>query len=180
MRRLVIHGPKGHWPDAEAKGSVTLDFDARHRRRIRLELDGGGEALLDLKRAVAMAGGDGLATAEGEWILVKAAPEPLVEVSAGDPLLFTRLAWHLGNRHIPAEITASAIRIRPDHVLEEMLVKLGGTVRAVTEPFQPEGGAYEDHGHGHSHDHGHEHGHHHGEGHHHHGEHNHDHAHADG
>jgi len=184
MHRLVIHGPKGHWPDTEAKGSVTLDFDARHRRRIRLQLDdGGGEALLDLERAVAMAGGDGLATADGEWIAVKAAPEPLVEVTAPDPLLFLRLAWHLGNRHVPAEITREAIRIRPDHVLEEMLVNLGGAARHVNLPFQPEGGAYEDHGHenGHGHSHGHAHDHDHDHHDHHHGHHqghHHEHGHV--
>lgn len=156
MLRLVRHGPRGHWPCSEAKSSVTLDFDARHRRRIRLKLDDGGEALLDLERAVPMAGGDGLATESGEWVSVKAAPEPLVEVTAKDQLLLLRLAWHLGNRHVLAEITGQAIRIRPDHVLEEMLANLGGAVRHVTLPFQPEGGAYEDHGHG-SHGHTHEH-----------------------
>jgi urease accessory protein len=165
MLRLVSHGPRGHWPSAEAKTSVTLDFDARHRRRIRLQLDDGSEALLDLERAVAMAGGDGLATADGAWIAVKAAPEPLVEVTASDQLLFLRLAWHLGNRHVPAEITRQAILIRPDHVLEEMLVNLGASARHVTLPFQPEGGAYGDHGHGDGHHHEHGHGHGHGYGH---------------
>lgn len=159
MLRLVRHGPRGHWPSAEAQNSVTLDFDARHRRRILLLLDDGGEALLDLKRAVAMAGGDGLATADGEWISVKAAPEPLVEVTATDQLLLMRLAWHLGNRHVPTEINGPVLRIRPDHVLEEMLVNLGGTARRVTLPFQPEGGAYGDHGHEHGGHHQHDHAH---------------------
>ena len=105
--------------------------------------------LLDLERAVAMADGDGLALDDGGWIEVRAAAEPLVEVRADNPLLFVRLAWHLGNRHIPTEIGASLIHIRPDHVLEEMLVRLGAAVRRVNASFQPEGGAYGDHAHDH-------------------------------
>lgn len=140
---------------------MTLDFDARHRRRVRLDLDEGGEVLLDLERAVAMAGGDGLEMEDGGWIEVRAAAEPLLEIKAGEPLLFARLAWHLGNRHVPAEIAENLIFIRPDHVLEEMLIKLGAGVRRVHAPFQPEGGAYDDQGHHHHapHDHGHDHDH---------------------
>jgi urease accessory protein len=162
MRRAIRHSPRGHWPRAEASGGVTLDFDARHRRRVRLDLDEGGEILLDLERAVAMAGGDGLELEAGGWIEVRAASEPLMEIRADDPLLFARLAWHLGNRHIPTEIGAGLIHIRPDHVLEALLIKLGATVRHVNAPFQPEGGAYEDHGH--HHDHAEDHDHHHGQG----------------
>ena len=159
IRRATRHRPHGHWPLDAVSGSVTLDFDARHRRRARLGLDDGGEILLDLKRAVPMAGGDGLELEDGAWILVRAAPEPLLEIRATDPLLFARLAWHLGNRHVPTEIGAGVILIRPDHVLEEMLIRLGALVGPVQVPFQPEGGAYDEPGnspHDHHHNHPHE------------------------
>ncbi|NQW08783.1 MAG: hypothetical protein HQ481_02715 [Alphaproteobacteria bacterium] len=104
-----------------------------------------------------MAGGDGLELDDGGWIEVRAAAEPLLEIRAAEPTRFARLAWHLGNRHIPTEIAPDAIRIRPDHVLEAMLIGLGAVVAHVVLPFQPEGGAYggQDHGggHGHGHDH---------------------------
>jgi urease accessory protein len=162
MQRAIRHSPSGQWPIGERAGGVTLDFDARHRRRVRLGLDEGGDILLDLERAVAMAGGDGLELEDGGWIEVRAAAEPLLEIRAGDPRMFARLAWHLGNRHVPTEIAADLIHIRPDHVLEEMLIKLGAQVRHVHAPFQPEGGAYDDHGrrhHDHAHDHDHDHDH---------------------
>jgi urease accessory protein len=162
MRRAIRHAVRGHWPAAEAVGGVTLDFDARHRRRVRLDIDEGGEMLLDLERAVAMAGGDGLALEDGGWIEVRAAAEPLLEIKSADPLLFARLAWHLGNRHVPTEIDTGLIHIRPDHVLEEMLIRLGADVRHVNAPFQPEGGAYDDQGHHHDNGHGREYGHDHG------------------
>lgn len=172
MRRAVRHAAAGDWPTAEARDTVTLDFDARHRRRVRLDTDGGGEVLLDLPRATAMAAGDGLALEGGGWIAVNAAAEALLEVRSAEPTRFARLAWHLGNRHVPAEISSGVIRIRPDHVLEDMLVGLGAEVTHVTAPFQPEGGAYSGSGSGHTHaDHthgGHTHG---GHGHHHHHDH---------
>lgn len=160
MRHLHRHAAHGHWPTDEAVATVTLDFDARHRRRIRLDLDGGGEALLDLDRAVALAAGDGLQLESGEWIAVIAAPEPVLEITASEPGLRMRLAWHLGNRHVPAEITADRIRIRPDHVLRDMLEGLGAIVSEKLAPFQPERGAYHGAGapHGHTYDPSHEHG----------------------
>ena len=96
-------------------------------------------------------------------IRVNAAPEPLLRISAPDTLTLSRLAWHIGNRHTPAEITADAVYIQPDHVLAEMVRGLGGAVEDVLRPFEPEGGAYGGHGAlerghhhgGHSHDHGH-------------------------
>ncbi|MEZ4278969.1 MAG: urease accessory protein UreE [Myxococcota bacterium] len=157
MRRLRRHAARGHWPTGEAIATVTLDYDARHRRRIRLAFDGGGEALLDLDRAVALAGGDGLQLETGEWIAVIAAPEPILEITAPDPLLRMRLAWHLGNRHVPAELGTDRIRIRPDHVLRDMLVGLGAVVTERIAAFQPERGAYDgasaSHSHSHAHDH---------------------------
>ncbi|MBK7951307.1 MAG: urease accessory protein UreE [Deltaproteobacteria bacterium] len=155
MRRLVRAAPAGDWPSSAAVATVTLDFDARHRRRIRIDLDGGGgEALLDLERAVALAAGDGLQAESGEWVAVVAAPEPVLEIEAADARLRMRLAWHLGNRHVPAEITADGIRIRPDHVLRAMLEQLGARVREAHAAFQPEGGAYAETRRAHVHAHG--------------------------
>lgn len=169
MRRATTHHSAGTWPSEQASDSLHLAFDDRHRRRIVLTAASGLNVLLDLPRAVAMAGGDGLQCEDGTWIAVQAAPEPLYAVSAPSPHLLLRLAWHLGNRHTPAEVQANRLLIRPDPVLAEMLRGLGGTVSERFEPFQPEGGAYagEGHGHGRSHEHEHEHGHGHGHSHHH-------------
>lgn len=167
FRRLIERAPARSWPAEAALDSVTLDFDARHRRRIRLTGDGGTALLLDLPRAVALAEGDGLRLEAGGWVAVRAAAEPVMEVRAGDPLTLARLAWHLGNRHLATEIADGVLRIRPDHVIEAMLQGLGATLTRVARPFQPEGGAYGDHAGPHRHDH--EHGGHGGRIHHHHG-----------
>jgi urease accessory protein len=152
IHRASTHRPAGHWPKEKAAGSLTLDFDARHRRRIRLTADEGGDVLLDLPKAVAMADGDGLQLDDGRWLKVQAAAELIVEVRHKDPNQLMRLAWHLGNRHLPTEIRSQVLRIRPDHVIEDMLHGFGADLVKVQAPFQPEGGAYSDHGHHHNHD----------------------------
>ena len=158
MHRSSIHRPAGHWPKEKAAGSLTLDFDARHRRRIRLTADQGEDVLLDLPKAVAMADGDGLQLEDGRWLKVQAASELIVEVRHKDPNQLVRLAWHLGNRHLPTEIRNQVLRIRPDHVIEDMLHGLGADLVKVQVPFQPEGGAYGSHDHPHNHvDSGHQH-----------------------
>lgn len=153
MRRAIEHHPAGRWPEAEAGGCVSLAFDDRHRRRLRLETTTGEPVLLDLPKAVAMAQGDGLRCADGSWIEVAARAEPVLRITAPSPELAARLAWHLGNRHTPAEIRADAILIRPDHVLAEMLCGLGAVVVETVAPFQPEGGAYSGPGYSHGHEH---------------------------
>jgi urease accessory protein len=157
MKRAERIEHDGHWPRESARGSVTLDYDSRHRRRLRLVTDEGEDFLLDLPRATVLEEGDGLALSDGGWICVKAAPERLIEIS-GSPQLLLRLAWHLGNRHLPAEIAAHRILIRDDHVIADMLRGLGATLRTVEAPFTPERGAYHaatpDHHH-HDHDHPH-------------------------
>jgi urease accessory protein len=147
---------------------VELDWDGRTRRRIALSAKGGLAFLLDLARAPVLRAGDGLRLEDGRIVAVEAAPERLLEIDCRDPRLLARIAWHLGNRHLPAEIAASVIHIRDDHVIAEMARGLGGEVRIVSRPFNPEGGAYSQGGvHGHGHQHGH---HHHGDDgdHHHH------------
>jgi urease accessory protein len=146
-----IHRPAGLWPKEQAAGAITLDFDARHRRRIRLTTDQGEDVLLNLSKAVAMADGDGLQLEDRRWLKVQAAAELVVEVRHQDPIQLMRLAWHLGNRHLPAEIRTQVLRIRPDHVIEDMLHGLGADLVKVQAPFQPEGGAYSGHGHHHNH-----------------------------
>ncbi len=150
MHRASIHYPAGDWPKEKAAGSLTLDFDARHRRRIRLTADQGEDVLLDLPKAVAMADGDGLQLDDGRWLKVQAAAEVIVEVRHEDPVQLMRLAWHLGNRHLPTEVRNQVLRIRPDHVIEDLLHGFGADLIKVQAPFQPEGGAYRGHGHRHT------------------------------
>ena len=158
---------KGQYPWKEAAAdTVVLDFDDRHRRRMAMTGTRGLEFLLDLETAVALRGGDALVLEDGRLIEVVAAPEPLVEIRSPDPAHLVRVAWHLGNRHLPTQITARGLRIRRDHVIEAMVQGLGARLIEIEAPFDPEGGAYaavaETHGHGHAHhDHGH-HGHDHG------------------
>ena len=151
MHSASIHRPAGYWPKEKAAGTLTLDFDARHRRRIRLAADEGEEILLDLPKAVAMADGDGLQLEDGRWLVVQAAGELIVEIRHKDPNQLVRLAWHLGNRHLPTEIRDQVLRIRPDHVIEHMLCRFGAELKKLQAPFQPEGGAYGDYGHHHDH-----------------------------
>ncbi len=157
----------GRLADRTIVDTITLDRQSRYRRRVLLSTDGGRDLLLDLPEATYLAHGDGLAV-EGGVVLVKAAAEDLLEIHASDALALATIAWHLGNRHTPAEITRGAIYIQPDHVLAELVEQLGAHVHRVRRPFEPEGGAYGGKGPLHS---GH---HHHGGGHHHH---DHDHAH---
>jgi len=134
--------------------TVVLDFDGRHRRRLAMTGEGGTTFLLDLAEAAALKDGDGLKLETGEIIQVVAASEHLLEVTCETPHHMLRVAWHLGNRHLPTEILKDRIHIRFDHVIAEMLKGLGATVNAIDAPFQPEGGAY-GHGQVQGHDHPH-------------------------
>jgi len=135
---------------------VVLDHEARHRRRIALKGESGLQFLLDLEKATVLDDGDALKLEDGRLVQVRAAPQRLVEITTGSPERLLRLAWHIGNRHTPAEIAAGAIYIEEDHVLVDMVRGLGAATKIVERPFRPERGAY--HG---GHDHGaHDHGHH--------------------
>src|SRR6266581_3358477 len=129
------------WTVAPAD-TVVLDFDDRHRRRMAMIGTRGLEFLLDLENAVALRGGDALVLDDGRLIEVVAAPEPLLEIKGTDPHHLVRVAWHLGNRHLPTQITARGLRIRRDHVIETMVKGLGARVIEIEAPFDPEGGAY--------------------------------------
>ena len=150
---------------ADPVDQITLAREDRYRRRVAMTTNGGTPFLLDLPEAAYLANGCGLLLEDGSIVLVRAAEEPLLRIGAPAPLTLARIAWHIGNRHTPAEITGEAIFIQPDHVLAEMMRGLGGTVEEVMRPFEPEGGAYGGHaalGHGHHrrhHHHHHEHDH---------------------
>jgi urease accessory protein len=193
IRATRVEG-QHRWTQAAAD-TVVLDFDDRHRRRMAMTGTRGLEFLLDLENAVALRGGDALVLEDGRLVEVVAAPEPLVEIRGADPLHLVRVAWHLGNRHLPTQIMPKGLRIRRDHVIEAMVTGLGARIIEIEAPFDPEGGAYAGghahpsepaaHAHAaHDHDHHHDHAdHHHPGDHHHHDEHcdhdhQHDHSHA--
>ncbi|MGV7217754.1 urease accessory protein UreE [Bradyrhizobium sp. UFLA05-112] len=161
-----------------AADTVVLDFDDRHRRRMAMTGTRGLQFLLDLENAVALRGGDALVLEDGRLVEVVAAPEPLLEIRGHDPHHLIRVAWHLGNRHLPTQIMAKSLRIRKDHVIEAMVKGLGARVIEIEAPFDPEGGAYADAGHAHADDHRHDDHAHHGHGHHHHDDDHHHHDHA--
>ena len=167
VRRLAVKADR-------VADTLTLDHEARHRRRVALTSEGGLAFLLDLDRATVLEDGDAVKLEDGRLVQVRAAPERLIEITTGNPLRLMKVAWHIGNRHVAAEIGEDALYIAHDHVLIEMVRGLGATAREVERPFRPERGAYEG-----SHDHGHDHGDH-GHAHdtHAHGAHGHAHAHA--
>ena len=189
IRATQVRSPH-RWNEPPAD-TIVLDFDDRHRRRMAMTGTRGLEFLLDLENATVLRGGDALVLDDNRLIEVVAAPEPLAEIRGNDPQHMVRIAWHLGNRHLPTQITARGLRIRRDHVIEAMVQGLGARVIEIEAPFDPEGGAYADGGHAHapagephhhapldhaahdhaSHNHSHDHGHHHHDEHHVHDEH---------
>jgi urease accessory protein len=174
MIRATSVLPSGRWDRAKEADKIELPHDGRHRRRVAMRGTGDTVFLLDLSEATLLRDGDGLQLEDGRVVRVVAAAEPIVEIT-GEPHLLARLAWHLGNRHVPAQILADRIRIGRDHVLEEMVAKLGGKVVRIEAPFDPEAGAYaheehatrahQHHDHDHGYDHGHDHSHRHKHGH---------------
>ncbi len=142
--------PAGTWDPSLAADRVLIDFDRRHRRRIVLDTEGGRKVLLDLPETVRLRAGDGLALDGGGIVAVEAQAEQLLEIRAHDRETLVRIAWHLGNRHLPVQVAGDRLRIRADHVIAEMVSQLGGHAEAVEAPFDPEAGAYAG-GHGHHH-----------------------------
>ena len=159
---------------AEAKGVepfdvAVLEHDERHLRRRVLTLRNGGQVLVDLVEHVALHDGDLVTLDDGRHVGIVAQSEAVYEVRARDAVHLAQLAWHLGNRHLPAAIEAKRIVILRDHVIRDMLEGLGAAVTEAVEPFNPLRGAYSGPG---------GHGHHH-HGHHDHGHHDHDHGHGE-
>lgn len=136
---------------AEPHGRAELPHDERHLRRRAVALENGERILVDLPETVALDHGDRLLLEDGREIEIAAAPEELLEIRPNDPLHLTQLAWHLGNRHLAAEIRADRIVVLRDHVIKAMLEGLGADVREVVAPFHPMRGAYGGHGHDHAH-----------------------------
>ncbi len=151
VNQLTATAYHGH-AHAASVGTIRLDYEGRFLRRKVLTMTDGRSLLVDLPKTTSLDHGGVLITAEGE-ITVEAAPEPLLEITAPD---LTRIAWHVGNRHTPCQIEVGRLLIQRDHVIADMLTRLGAVTREVDEPFTPEGGAY-GHGRTHSHDHGHSH-----------------------
>jgi urease accessory protein len=137
----------------EPADRVVLDYDDRHRRRVSMRGKKGIPFLLDLPHAAGLHGGDALVLEDGRLIEVIAAAEPLLEIRCADLRQSVRLAWHLGNRHVPTQLLGASLRVRRDHVIAEMAIKLGAEVVEMKAPFDPERGAYAHH-HQDAHNHG--------------------------
>ena len=133
----------GAWRAADAIDRVVLDADERYRRRIVLVGQRGTRLLLDLAEVTALHDGDGLVLDDDTVVAVVAKPEPLIEIAAQDAAALARLAWHLGNRHTELQVAGDKLRMRRDHVLEEMLAGMGANLAPTEAPFEPERGAYE-------------------------------------
>ncbi|MEM1072803.1 MAG: urease accessory protein UreE [Pseudomonadota bacterium] len=147
--------PAGTWHTSD--GVCWLTYDSRFLRRRVIETASGDSMLVDLEQTTSLNDGDALETSEGTLIEVRAAVEPLLQVTASH---LARVAWHIGNRHTPCQIEETRLLIQRDHVLADMLSRIGARTVEVEEPFTPEGGAY-GHGrtHGHDHSQSHEHAH---------------------
>jgi urease accessory protein len=140
--------PGGAWSGPSAD-RVVLDYDGRHRRRVAMRGEGGTDFLLDLAETTVLNAGDAVVLDDGRLVEVEAAPEPLLEIVCRDGEHRTRVAWHLGNRHLACQIAGEVLRIRRDPVIADMVRGLGAEVSEVEAPFTPEGGAYAHGGHAH-------------------------------
>ena len=192
MRRLTRVVPEAVAPGAARAGAaglpapalrLTIGYEERRRSRWRAELDGGDEAAIFLPYGVVLRDGDGLVDeTTGDIVLIRAAAETLSVARTTDPHLLARAAYHLGNRHVPLQITPGAVAYQHDHVLDRMVRDLGLEVKTESAPFEPEAGGYKHdgnhghhgqgaaqshgHDHPHAHDHPHDHDHSHPQGHH--------------
>jgi urease accessory protein len=144
VKRATRIARAGTWRATDAIDRVVLDADDRYRRRIVLIGEGGTRLLLDLAEVTALHDGDALVLEDdGAFVVVVAKPEPLVEIAAENAAALARLSWHLGNRHTELQIASDKLRMRRDHVLEQMLAGLGARLTIIEAPFEPERGAYE-------------------------------------
>jgi urease accessory protein len=148
LKRVATIRHSGEWDTNLAFDRIVLDAGDRQRRRIMLRGENGTEFLIDFEKPVTLQDGDGLVLDDGSVILVRGENERLVEISAGSALDAVRLAWHLGNRHTDVQIVGDRIRIRRDHVLEEMLRGLGAQLEPLEASFNPEAVAPHGHQHG--------------------------------
>jgi urease accessory protein len=159
LRATLVRRSSGGPPGASANATAVLAHDERHLRRKVIALSDGTRVFVDLPEPVALAAGDALVLEDGSLVTIAAAEEQLLEVTAHDVAHLAEFAWHIGNRHLPAAISADRILILRDHVIKAMLEGLGAGVREVVAGFEPVRGAYSGHGHGHGHSHDHDGGH---------------------
>jgi urease accessory protein len=146
MLMITERLPHGH----EYQDRLILPYDRRQKSRMRVRLESGDEAGLSLERGGVLRGGDRLRADDGRIVLVEAAGEAVLRVTAADPIDLMRAAYHLGNRHVPLQIGPGWLRLGQDHVLEHMLEGLGVTIAEEIAPFDPEAGAYGLGGHHHA------------------------------
>lgn len=185
MQRIVRVRQKGRGDDALPADSIMASPAQRRAHRGEVIGSGGAHYAFALDQPVLLRMGDLCELENGTLVEVVVEPEPLIEVRGRDPIHLARLAWHLGDRHVPVQVLPNRLRTPADGVIEALLTSLGARVVAIEAPFDPEGGAYaapaarHDHHHDHAH-HGHDHHHHHGHDHchhdhgHHHDHHRHD------
>ena len=172
VNKLIPQG-RGLAPVLVKRAStVELDWDVRQKSRFDATDSAGRTLGVFLPRGTAVRGGDVLVAEDGSFVLVRAAPQPVLVVrhcsEHGTPFDLLRAAYHLGNRHVPLELRPDHLKLEPDHVLADMLRQQHLIVTEANEAFEPEGGAYVGGGHGHGHAHGHDHDH----------DHDHDHGHV--
>ena len=134
--------PVGKWSGETAADHIVLDATERHRRRIMLTGERGTKFLLDLPYATSLRDGDGLVLEDGAIVRVDGKSEPLIEIATVSAPELARIAWHIGNRHTDVQVVGDRLRIRKDHVLEDMLRGLGATLTRLDARFDPESGAY--------------------------------------
>ncbi len=151
MKRIADIMPVNEWDAATAVDFIALDAQDRHRRRVVFVGEHGVAYLLDLPKPAQLHDGDGLLLEDGSMVRVTGKPESLVEISAEDPRELVRVAWHIGNRHTDVQFIGDKLRIRRDHVLEDMLRGISANLTFLDAPFEPESGAYSHH-HSHGHD----------------------------
>lgn len=156
-RASSVLGPS-HRHDRPVVDTVILDYAQRSAQTSIVTSVKGGSIEIALHQPARLHTDDLLVLDDGTLVEVVAAPEPLIEARAADVAALARLAWHLGDRHVPVQLLPNRIRARRDAGVEALLKSLGAKVTAIEAPFEPEGGAYEsshahDHAHGHQHDH---------------------------
>lgn len=167
---LKVYERLGEVNDAEKNSAalLTLPFELRQKSRLKAQLDDGTEVGLVLSRGELLRDGDYLRAENNLLIQVTAAAESVSTVRHPDPLMLARASYHLGNRHVPLQISKDWLRYAHDHVLDDMVRGLGLIVEHEMAPFEPEGGAYggghqhgdhHEHNHKHDHQHGHDHAH---------------------
>jgi urease accessory protein len=154
----------GHRHDRPVIDTVILDYAQRSAQKVTVTGTKGGTIEIDLHQPTRLRTDDLLVLEDGSLVEIVAAPEPLIEARASDLAALARLAWHLGDRHVPVQVLPNRIRARRDDAIESLLASLGAKLTMIDAPFEPEGGAFalaQGHDHDHDHHHGHAHGHHH-------------------